>query len=178
MRKLIPLIALLFITPTLADEIYKWVDENGQMNFSDIPRDGATEIELAPAQTFSVPSAQSAATSSSATTRVAGSKEVASYEAMEIVNPATEETIWNTGGEVTVSVSLQPGLQTGHQIRLYIDGKPLPNLAPNSSSLQISEVPRGQHQLRAEVRDQNGEVLITAQPTTFFYQQTAVNRRR
>ena len=178
MRKLIPLIALLFITPTLADEIYKWVDENGQMHFSDVPRDGATELDIAPAQTFSVPSAPAVAASTNVTATVASSKEVVRYESMEIVSPATEETIWNTGGEVTVSVALEPGLQTGHQIRLYIDGKPLPNLQPNSSSLQISEVFRGEHQLRAEVRDQNGDVLITAQPTTFFYQQTSVNRRR
>jgi hypothetical protein len=177
MHKLIPLMALLIVTPTWADEIFKWVDENGQMHFSDVPRDGATEVELAPAQTFSSQGAPSIAASSDATAKVAARQEVVNYESMEIVSPASEETIWNTGGKVTVTVQLQPGLQTGHQIRLYIDGKPLPNLPPNSSSLQVSDVYRGEHLLKAEVRDENGKVLVTAQPTTFFYQQTSVNRR-
>ena len=88
-----------------------------------------------------------------------------------------EETIWNTGGEITVAVQLKPGLQTGHQIRLFIDGKPLSNLQSNTSSLQVSGVERGEHKLRAEVWDENGQVLIAAQPSTFFYQQTSVNRR-
>jgi hypothetical protein len=65
----------------------------------------------------------------------------------------------------------------GHQIRLYLDGKPLPNLAPGTSSLQVAEVVRGEHQLRAEVWDENGTILIKADPSIFFYQQTSVNRR-
>lgn len=177
MHKLIPLLGLLILTPSLADEIYKWMDDDGQMHFSDIPHVGATEVDIAPAQTFSAPSAAAATSSASAASKTADQPEVADYESMAITSPATEETIWNTGGEVTISVQLRPGLQTGHQIRLYIDGKPLPNLAPNTSSLQVSDVVRGQHQLRAEVRDQNGEVLINAKPATFFYQQTSVNRR-
>ena len=179
MNKWIPLFALLIITPTMADEIYKWVDDNGQLHFSDVPRDGATEVEIAPAQTFSAPSASTADTSYKATTvsDVADEQDVVSYRSMEIIGPATEETIWNTGGEITVSVQLQPGLQTGHQIRLFIDGKPLQNLQPNTSSLQVSGVERGEHKLRAEVWDENGQVLIAAQPSIFFYQQTSVNRR-
>ena len=177
MHKLIPLLGLLILSPSLADEIYKWVDNDGQMHFSDVPHVGATEVDIAPAQTFSTPSLAAASSSAPAASKPADEPEALDYESMAITSPATEETIWNTGGEVTISVQLQPGLQTGHQIRLYIDGKPLPNLRPNTSSLQVSDVVRGQHQIRAEVRDENGKVLINAKPSTFFYQQTSVNRR-
>jgi hypothetical protein len=179
MHKLIPLIILLITTPSLADDIFKWVDENGQMHFSDVPKDGATEVEIAPAQTFSAPSAPNVAASSEATTEsaVGAAQEAATYESMEITSPAIEETIWNTGGEITVTIWLKPGLQTGHQIRMFLDGKPLPNLQPNTSSLQVSNVYRGEHQLRAQVWDENGTVVITADPSIFFYQQTSVNRR-
>ena len=179
MNKWIPLLALLVIAPTLADDIYKWVDEDGQMHFSDVPRDGAIAVEIAPAQTFSAPGV-SGATASSGTTNVsdvAVQSDAVGYESLAITSPAMEETIWNTGGEITVAVQLRPGLQTGHQIRLYIDGKPLPNLQPNTSSLQVSGVERGEHKLRAEVWDENGQILIAGQPSTFFYQQTSVNRR-
>jgi hypothetical protein len=175
MHKLIPLIGLLIFTPVMADEIYKWVDENGQIHFSDVPQEGATEVEIAPIQTFSAPSV--AASSSSSNDADDANETVVNYESLEITSPAMEETIWNTGGTVTVTVQTRPGLRTGHQIRLYLDGKPLPNLAPGTSSLQVSEVFRGEHQLRAEVWDENGKILIKAKPSIFFYQQTSVNRR-
>jgi hypothetical protein len=175
MHKLIPLIGLLIFMPVMADEIYKWVDEYGQVHYSDVPQDGATEVEIAPIQTFSAPSV-TASTSSSNDDKDAN-ETLVNYESMEITSPATEETIWNTGGTVTIAVRTRPGLQIGHQIRMYLDGKPLPNLAPGTSSQQVSEVVRGEHQLRAEVWDENGVILIKANPSTFFYQQTAVNRR-
>jgi hypothetical protein len=175
MHKLIPLIGLLIFTPVMADEIYKWVDENGQIHFSDVPQEGATEVEIAPIQTFSAPSV--AASSSSSNDADDANETVMNYESLEITSPAMEETIWNTGGTVTVAVQTRPGLRTGHQIRLYLDGKPLPNLAPGTSSLQVSEVFRGEHQLRAEIWDETGTILIKADPSIFFYQQTSVNRR-
>jgi len=173
MNKWIPLLALLIITPTLADDIFKWVDENGQMHFSDVPEDGAMAVEIAPVQTFSAPASSATTTASD----VAVESEALGYESLTITSPAMEETIWNTGGEITVAVQIKPGLQTGHQIRLYIDGKPLPNLQAYTSSLQVSGVERGEHKLRAEVWDENGQILIASQPSTFFYQQTSVNRR-
>ena len=179
MNKWIPLLALLAAAPTLADDIYKWVDDEGQMHFSDVPHEGAMAVEIAPAQTFSAPSVPSVAASSGTTTvsDVAVESEAVGYESLAITSPAMEETIWNTEGEITVAVQVKPGLQTGHQIRLFIDGKPLQNLQPNTSSLQVSGVERGEHKLRAEVWDENGQVLIAAQPSIFFYQQTSVNRR-
>ncbi len=72
---------------------------------------------------------------------------------------------------------MQPGLQAGHQIRLFMDGEQLADLPPGSANVQLSEVLRGEHQLRAEVVDANGQVLISSSPVKFFYQQTSVNRR-
>jgi hypothetical protein len=61
---------------------------------------------------------------------------------------------------------------------VYLDGQQQANLPSRASTLSLSEVPRGQHQLTAEVQNENGTVLISSTPVTFFYQQTSVNRRR
>ena len=177
MRKLIPLLlSVIFVVPSFAEGIYKWVDEDGQTHFSDVPRDGAEEVELGPAQTFSLPAA---ATSSSATTlnddAVEDDDEV-KYESLVVTSPTQEETIWNTGGIVTVGVYLQPGLQLGHQIRVSLDGTAV-SVEERSSSVQLSDVTRGEHTITAEVQDVRGNVLITSAPVTFFYQQTSVSRR-
>ncbi len=174
MRKLVPLFCLLFAVPAVAEGIYKWVDETGQVNYSDVPREGAELVTIDRAQAFSFSS--SAAASANSRTEETEKQELPVYESLVITSPAMEETIWNTGGKVTVGVYLQPGLQVGHQIRLYLDGTPVA-IPDRSSSVELTDVVRGAHTLSAEIQDASGRRLITSDPITFFYQQTSVNRR-
>lgn len=173
---LLGLIGLSFATSSMAEGVYAWEDADGQMHYSDMPREGATEIDIEPAQTFS----------GGADARTARSNEgqagedadsAAGYKSLEISSPSKEETIWNTGGAVTVKMSLSPRLQTGHSMRLYMDGQQLADLPPRATSAQLSEVVRGTHTLTAEVRDASGTIVIKSDPVTFFYRQTAADAR-
>lgn len=174
MRAFIPLLCLLFVAPSLAEVIYKWVDETGQVHYSDVPRDGAEEVDLGAVQTFSFSS--SAAASANAPDDESDTEQEPAYESFLITSPTMEETIWNTGGKVTVGVYLQPGLQVGHQVRLYLDGTSIA-VPDRSSSVELTDVTRGTHTLSAEVQDPRGRRLIASDPVTFYYQQTSVNRR-
>jgi len=156
-----------------AETIYKWVDETGQVHYSDVPRQGAVEIEIAPVQTFSSPTV----TQGSAPAIAGDDDQSENYDFVEIANPAAEETIWNTGGLVTVAVSLQPGLTMGHQMVLYMDDQQVAVFPSMSSSVQLQNVERGSHKLRVDVVDENGRQLISSASQTFYYQQTSVNRR-
>ncbi len=156
--------------PVPADEIYRWVDGNGQVHYSDVPRDGAEQIELNPAQAFSAPAVARPAPAASQT--AAEPAEV--YAALEIVSPTQEETIWNTGGIITVSVSPEPALKPGHSLNIYYDGRLIAAKAPRATSVQLSEVYRGEHRISAEILDVNGRAVKQAQPVTFFYKQTSV----
>jgi hypothetical protein len=167
------LMGLLLTMTASAAVVYRWVDDTGQVHFSDVPRDGATEITIAPVQTFNLSSAPPAA----ATVDAEGADELVNYDYVEIASPAMEETIWNTGGIVTVAVNLQPGLRMGHQIRLFMDDQQVAVLPPMSSSVQLTDVVRGAHRLHLEVVDENGKSLIMSPPRTFYYQQTSVTRR-
>ena len=176
----IPLLGLLgfmLVAPSLAEGIYKWEDADGQVHYSDMPKEGAVEVEVQPAQTFSLPTTASTAAATSVTDNNTDTEEDQGYESLAIISPTQEETIWNTGGKVTVSLNLQPGLKAGHSIRLYMDGQLLTDLPSRSSSLQLSDVYRGEHQIQAEVQNKQGQVQITASPVKFFYQQTSVNKR-
>jgi hypothetical protein len=176
---LLGLLGLILMAPSLAEGVYKWEDENGQVHFSDMPQEGAIEIQVQPAQTFSSPNLapQAALADSGKDADADSDKEDQGYKSLAITSPSMEETIWNTGGEVTVSLSLQPGLKMGHSIRLFMDGQLLADLPPRASSLKLSDVFRGEHTLRAVVQDENGKVQIKADEVKFFYQQTSVNRR-
>ena len=171
-RVLIPaLIAALAAVPALAEEIYRWVDSSGQVHFSDVPRDGAEQVELNPAQTFSA-----AAATRSAPPPAVTDEPAPGYAGLTIVSPTEEETIWNTGGVITISVSPDPGLMEGHSVSIYFNGNEVEK-PPQATSAQLSEVFRGEHKITADIRDASGKVLKQAEPVTFFYRQSANGAR-
>jgi hypothetical protein len=178
MRKLIPLLTLVFAMPSLADGIYKWVDENGQVHYTDVPQESpdAVEVKVKPAQTFTMPSVASSSSSASKADASA-TPDGPVYKSLEITSPAMEETVWNTGGLVTVAVNVQPSLRRGHAANLYLDGKQVGTLSPGMTSLQLTDVERGAHSLSAEVVNEKSATVIESAAVTFFYQQTSVNRR-
>ncbi len=153
--------------PVLADEIYRWVDDQGQVHYSDVPRDGAEQVELKPAQTFV---GQRVNRTSSAPEPE--DESVAPYSSLEITSPAQEETIWNTGGVITVAVNPVPGLKPGHSLNISYDGNLVGGGGLRTTSTQLSGVYRGAHTLQATIVDAAGNTLITAPPVTFYYQRS------
>jgi hypothetical protein len=172
------LLALIFTVPSMAEDIYKWEDESGQVHYSDVPRDGAEEVEVAPIQTFSAPAV--ASNDAAAADETEAEPEVdEAYDSLAITSPRMEETIWNTGGTVTVKMSLDPSLRTGHSLRLYMDDQQVAELPPRVTSIRLSAVERGSHTLRAEVRDGRSRMLMKSDQVKFhFKQQTADNALR
>ena len=93
------------------------------------------------------------------------------YESLEIVAPAAEETLWNIEGQLNVRVAMTPGLQPGHQLRVYFDGQPR---IVTSASFQLDEVWRGSHHLQAEIIDEAGNLMIRSPANRFYVQQSRV----
>ncbi len=153
-----------------AGEAYRWVDENGVVHFSDVPREGAERIVLQEANVTQT--RRITRSTPSAADQAPAPDEPFSYESIEIVSPAAEETLWNIEGVLNVSVALTPGLQPGHQVRFYFDGQP--RTTTSSTSVQIEEVYRGVHNLQVEVIDEAGQLMIRSRPNRFYVQQNTV----
>ena len=88
-----------------------------------------------------------------------------------MASPAAEETLWNIGGVLNVSLNLQPALQPGHRLRVYFDGTAQ---EVSGMQFQLQEVYRGAHNLQAEVLDENNQLMIRSEPTRFYVQQTTI----
>lgn len=155
-------------------QAYRWVDADGVTHYSDKPEEGAEVVELseytrttgariyrntAPAPAGQQPAAEQAAFR---------------YESLSIASPAAEETLWNIDGVLNVSLAIQPGLQSGHQLRVYFDGQAR---QVNGANFQIEEVYRGVHNLQAEIIDETGKLIIRSQPNRFYVQQNSVISR-
>ena len=163
-------IALLLAGSLALAQAYRWVDENGVVHYSDRPQAGAEEVELESAPAISIPAPRRAAPAA-ASAADERQEPAAGYDSLEVVSPAAEETLWNIGGVLNVSLDVQPTLQQGHQLRVYFDGTPQ---LVNGTQFQLQEVYRGTHNLQVEVIDANGQLMIRSQPIRFYVQQTTI----
>src|SRR5688500_5174802 len=171
MRKWLILLSTLLGTSASGVPAWTWVDANGTVHFSDRPVPGARQLELggAPAPGSAPPPA--VGNPSRPTTRP-GEPARATYQ-IEIVSPAEQETLWNTGGMLTVALRSSPGLQPGHRYDLVLDGQRR-NLNTTSSRVELTEIFRGTHTLQVVVIDGAGTELARSPSRTFFVQQTSV----
>ena len=71
-----------------------------------------------------------------------------------------------------MTLSLQPGLQQGHRVRVYFDGE---QQMVNGLNFELQEVYRGVHNLQAEVVDETGKLMIRSITNRFYVQQNVIN---
>jgi len=168
-RSILLALCLLAATVAMAQEAYRWVDEDDVVHYSDRPREGAEQI-LLPAPNVT-PTRRVARPGAASQDDEPAETPAARYESIQIVSPVAEETLWNIEGVLNVSVALAPALQPGHQVRAYHNGQMQP---VSGTSFQIQEVWRGSHNLQVEVVDETGKLMIRSQPSRFFVQQNTV----
>lgn len=162
----------IFIGAAATADVWRWVDDDGVVHFSDTPVEGAERIDVTEASRKTgarlfTPPPQVAANGEPAPE----AEEEFRYESLTVASPGAEETLWNIEGTLNVSLALSPGLQSGHKVRVYFDGEPR---MVNSTSFTINEVWRGVHNIQAEVLDETGKLMIRSQPNRFYVQQTTV----
>ena len=150
---------------------YRWVDENGQVNYSDRPGPGAVRIELStgassPNNGRSSPRLQSPAPE----IQPSGA---AGYESFAVIQPAPQVTLWGTAGKVEVAVGIFPDLQPRHRLGLYLDGV-LAELDTRATRFEVDNVYRGEHTVQAVILDDTNKELLRSAPVTFFVQQTSI----
>ena len=167
-RTIIILIATFAAGAALA-QAYKWTDEDGVVQYSDRPHEGAERVQLVSDGIRPRPAPPPAARAAAGD--AAEEPVPFRYEALTIGAPLAEETLWNIEGVLNVTLNLQPALQPGHRIRVYFDGTPR---FVSRMSFQIDEVYRGVHNIQAEIIDQSATMIIRSTPNRFYVQQNAI----
>lgn len=171
MRKCLVLVGLSVVAAAASGtEVYRWVDEDGVVHYSDSPHPGAQKIEIAEPTTMP---AYRRPDSAQRTPPTNGESQppAPGYQSLSIVQPAAEETLWNIEGRLTVQLGLQPALKPGDRVRVYFDGEPK---EVTGLQFQLEEVYRGAHNLQAEVVNEAGTLMIRSEPIRFYVQQTSI----
>lgn len=166
-------ILLLSLVPTLlsAGVVYKYLDKNGNVVYTDQPRPGAERVDLPEPSTYTPPKLPPITPTVDKAKDEAG----AAYKSLTISSPKNDETIWDNTGNVTVVYSLEPKLKSksGHRMVVLVDGQALDPL--KDTKVQLENVERGTHNLQARIIDADGDLLIESGQTAVHLHRQSVN---
>ncbi len=164
---LFTLTSVLCAAAAFSTTVYKWVDENGVMHFSDQPHENAQKVQVAPPQTYKAPKVQAPVQPESQQGGDANT-----YEC-QVVSPENDETLPNAYS-VTATVRVNPTPHDGDQVLLLLDGTPVPAFPRGGGSLTISNMDRGTHTLKAIVQDASGKPVCQSPNVTFTILQPSI----
>ncbi len=165
------LILATYGAPTSAAQIYKTVDKDGNVVFTDVPpSDKAGTVKLEEYNRYQPIAPASNTPTASTEANVEEAEDEAPetvYELISIATPIDDQAIRQNNGMVTVAVNTTPALDTaaGHKVRVLLDGVMMAE--GSDASVLLENVDRGTHQLSAQITDANGEVLAQSASTTF-----------
>lgn len=164
-RLLLLLLALSILPAVCADSLYKWVDDQGNVHYSDKPQPGATKLHLPKPTTYAAPNVAMPAPAAGSETDQAPTAEA--YTSFAIGSPSDEQTFWNVQS-ITVTLAVQPALHPGDTVTITLDDK---TQGPgNSVSATFDGLVRGAHVVHATLQQAGGGAII-AKPVTFYIQQ-------
>ena len=167
MRKLLFTLMSLACSVAVAATVYKWVDENGVVHYSDQPHENAEKVELKAPQTYA-PSKIADTQSSKAPARPASA-----YRSCVVSEPANDQVFMNTD-TVNAGVTIQPAVRPGDTAVVTLDGQPIPGVPASGGQFTISPVDRGTHIIQIVVRDPSGATVCSSASVTFHVQQPSL----
>ena len=161
---------LLVWTTGLSAAIYKSVDAQGNIVYTDEPVGNGKPLDLPPLST--IPPPKYKPSQPSAKPGDSGSV----YTKISIVSPTEEQTLRDNTGAVPVSAGLEPALNTaaGHRFQFYLDGQ-TQGEPTKSSQIVIANVDRGAHNVAVAVVDAKGNEVTRSNPVLFHLHRQSIN---
>ena len=142
-----------------AGPIYRQVDGDGRITFTDTPRPGAERLLQGTGNTYRAPPRPPIA--QVAEPVQAQSEAVSAYESVSIAWPK-EEAIRANDGRIRIVAATQPELQPGHRARLLLDGEIVQQ--GDGLTFDLTEVNRGTHEFTVRIVNDAGHVLAQSRP--------------
>lgn len=170
-RLLIAGLVIVFALPLVVQaQIYRHVDEDGTVRFTDQPGPDAEEVEL-----DQVPTYQPQRVEPRPRRTPAGADEerpaTSGYSEVNVIAPAHEEAVRDNQGNVTVRVGSRPEVADDHQYQLLLDGEVVAQ--GRGTTFQLENVHRGEYRLQVRIVRGEDDVVAESEPSTFFMLQAS-----
>ena len=146
-------------------ELFKKVDEQGNITYSDVPSGAAKPVQPPGLSTYGTPDQHKQTAKKPVEAKKPAA--VTNYTTLAIASPANDEALRDNSGAVVVKVSLTPPLDTkgGHKLVLLLDQKSA--AVAQTAEVALKDVERGAHTLKAQITDASGHVLKESAEISF-----------
>jgi hypothetical protein len=167
MRIALILAGMMLSLAAAPQEIYRWVDKEGVVHYSDQPgAPDAERVEIARSNEYEAPESGDVAPDDQ-------SPAPPPYDYLIITQPTQDQVFFGADASVAVTAELGGTLQRDHTLEIFLDGNSVP--ADGGGSVLLPNLERGTHILRASVFDQNGAALISTKEVAFHVRQPSIN---
>lgn len=161
------LISLVLLSLFAQATVYKWVDKNGKVHYSDEPHPNAEIVELKEKtlNQITLPPVNPDTNDSQAI-------EQTKYQVV-ITSPEEEETVRDNNGDFQVTATVTPEIKSQYLMALKLDGKTIgqPQIG---GTFKLSNIDRGEHTIVVDAMTQNGKVFASSSPRKIFLHQAAM----
>jgi hypothetical protein len=147
--------------------VYKWVDSDGVVHYSDQASPGAEKIFTSSSTSAAGTAGQRAAAGSQQASTSPATSGVA-YSEFSITSPVNDQTFFGDD-VVAVHLSLAPPLKPNQSITWHLNGKQLDS--PDPVSFPLPHLDRGTYTLAASITDQRTGESQSSNTVTFFVRQ-------
>jgi hypothetical protein len=165
----ISLILFLLLSFGLQADIYRSVDKEGNVTYTDEPNNEAELVELEELPTYEAAPIPPSLFEETADTE--GEEDdllqMPNYT-IAITSPEQNQSIWTGGGVLTASAVVRPELSSarGDLVQFTFDGNNV-GVPQSSLSYTFENIERGSHILAVSVVDKNGRVIKTSKSILF-----------
>lgn len=159
-------LSLLAAFAVQAAVVYKWVDADGVVHFSDQPSPGAQKIYTSSSSSAAAASApRSQGGEPQAPRSVAASG--LGYNEFSIASPVNDQTFFGDD-VIAVHLSLEPSLKPDHSVTWHLNGK---QLDTDATAFSLPHLDRGAYTLAATITDQQTSDSQSSNTVTFYVRQ-------
>lgn len=154
-----------------AQEIYKVVNKDGSVTYTDKPAANAQPVELGPDNRMSLPPVPVVKPTDSAQV-----KENKPKPSIKVIAPAPEATVRNNSGNITIAANVTNADKQGNYQLFINDQKVMEQSKP---IFYLNGINRGAHTFYIAHTDNTGKTLASSSPQTFYLHQASrlINNR-
>ena len=153
-----------------ATKVYKVVNPDGSISYSDQAQDHAEELTIEP-----IPTIPAYKSSSLSDIQNEESPPTAVYTRLTIDEPRPNAAFNSGNGDVAIRVSTDPILKASHFFEFYLDGELVGQ--QESASLLLNNIDRGSHTISVVITNGSGEEFIKA-TNNFTIHRPSIQRAR
>uniref|UniRef100_Q0HQ63 DUF4124 domain-containing protein n=1 Tax=Shewanella sp. (strain MR-7) TaxID=60481 RepID=Q0HQ63_SHESR len=166
--RVLTLISLLLLSLLAQATVYKWVDKDGKVHYSDEPHPNAEVVELKEKtlNQIALPPVKNDANDSQVIQQI-------QYQVV-ITSPMEEETVRDNNGDFQVTATVTPEIKSQYLMALKLDGQ-MVGQPQVGGIFQLTNIDRGEHTIVVDAMTQNGKVFASSSPRKIFLHQAAMN---